>query len=133
MHNFALITIRSSLIYRYLSCNVTNVQAAAPWGFNFWAHSSTLCNQGKGCDAVNVIGECAASGGPKWITEEASYYAGDKNKKGKSWHPPAGMHLLRGEVLAYNYAQILADAVFTVENDLKTKTPAQAAKGMSHL
>jgi hypothetical protein len=39
------------------------------------------------------------------------------------------MHLLRGEVLAYNYAQILADAVFTVENDLKTKTPEQAAKG----
>jgi hypothetical protein len=104
-------------------------QAAAPWGFNFFAHSSKLCNDGKGCDAVNVVGECAASGGPKWITAEAAYYAGDKNRHGKTWHPPAGMHLLRGEVLAYNYVQIIADAVFTVENDLKSKTPAEASKG----
>lgn len=39
------------------------------------------------------------------------------------------MHLLRGEVLAYNYAQIIADAVFTVEADLKTKSPEEASKG----
>jgi hypothetical protein len=80
---------------------------------------------------VNVVGDCAASGGPKWITAEASYYAGDKNRHGKTWHPPAGMHLLRGEVLAYNYVQMIADAVFTVENDLKSKTPTEAAKGTS--
>lgn len=76
-----------------------------------------------------MVGQCAASGGPKWITADAAYYAGDKNKKGRSWHPSAGMHLLRGETLAYNYLHFLADAVFTVEKDLKTMTPEQASKG----
>lgn len=76
-----------------------------------------------------MVGQCAASGGPKWITAEGAYYAMDKNKKGKSWHPSAGMHLLRGETLAYNYLHFLADAVFTVEKDLKTMTAEQASKG----
>lgn len=75
-----------------------------------------------------MIGHCAAHGGPQWITEDAAYYAGEKGKRGKSWHPTAGMHLLRGETLAYNYVQIIADAVFTVETDLKTMTAAEAIK-----
>ena len=104
------------------------LQAAAPWGFNFWAHSSTLCDNGKGCDAVSVIGQCAANGGPRWITQDAAYYAGEKGKHGKTWHPSSGMHLLRGETLAFNYVQIIADAVFTVEKDLLTMTPAEAVK-----
>lgn len=96
-----------------------------------WAHSSSICNPGnggKGCDAINVIGQCAASGGPKWITQDAAYYAGEKNKRGKSWHPTSGMHLVRGETLAFNYVQIIADAVFTVETDLKTMSAEEAAK-----
>ncbi len=75
-----------------------------------------------------VIGQCAAHGGPKWITQDAAYYAGEKDKHGKSWHPTSGMHLVRGETLAYNYVQIIADAVFTVETDLKTMTAAVAIK-----
>lgn len=75
-----------------------------------------------------VIGQCAAHGGPQWITQDAAYYAGEKDKRGKSWHPTSGMHLLRGETLAYNYVQIIADAVFTVEKDLKTMTAAEAIK-----
>ena len=39
------------------------------------------------------------------------------------------MHLLRGETLAYNYIQMIADAVFTVERDLKTMSAADASKG----
>jgi len=77
---------------------------------------------------VAVIGQCAAHGGPKWITQDAAYYAGEKDKHGKSWHPTSGMHLVRGETLAYNYVQIIADAVFTVETDLKTITAVEALK-----
>ena len=40
------------------------------------------------------------------------------------------MHLLRGETLAYNYANILLDALYTVENDLKTKTKDLLLAGM---
>lgn len=76
-----------------------------------------------------MIGECAASGGPKWITAEGSYYAGEEGKRGKNWHPPAGMHLLRGEVLAYNYLNMIIDAIFMIEDDLQTKTPEQASLG----
>lgn len=113
----------------WISSTLLCAQAVGPWGFNFWAHSSKLCNNGKGCDAVAMVGQCAANGGPKWITAEAAYYAMDPQKKGRTWHPTAGMHLLRGEVLAYNYVQMLADAIFTVEEDLKKKTPHEAAKG----
>lgn len=34
------------------------------------------------------------------------------------------MHLLRGEVLAYNMVNIAADAIFTLERDLKNATIA---------
>ncbi|KAJ1429011.1 hypothetical protein B484DRAFT_449606, partial [Ochromonadaceae sp. CCMP2298] len=103
-------------------------KAASPFGFNFWAHASSLCNGGKGCDAVAVVGACAAAGGPKWITDEISWYAGVKGKAGKSWHPPAGLHTLRGDVLAYHFTQIIADAVFQVQQDLQSMSAAEASK-----
>ena len=37
------------------------------------------------------------------------------------------MHLFRAEVLAYNYAQIVADAIFTVQRDLLSMTAAEAS------
>ena len=36
------------------------------------------------------LGDCASNQGPAWITAEASWYSGDKNSGGKTWHPPAG-------------------------------------------
>jgi hypothetical protein len=68
---------------------------------------------------MNVKGDCLANGGPHWMVAETAYYASEKGKHGKSWHPPAGMHLMRGEVLAYNYLHILADAIFMIEEDLE--------------
>ncbi len=61
-------------------------------------------------------------GGPHWMVAETSYYAEDPTKEGKNWHPPAGMHLMRGEVLAYNYAHVLADTLFMLQADSKTMT-----------
>ena len=36
-------------------------------------------------------------------------------------HPSVGMHLLRGEVLSYNYVNILLDAIFMLQTDLVQK------------
>jgi hypothetical protein len=38
---------------------------------------------------------------------------------GGNWHPSAGMHLLRAETMAYNYAYILLDALNEVDVALK--------------
>jgi hypothetical protein len=63
------------------------------------------------------------------MVQDTAWYAGDRNKKGKEWHPSAGMHLMRGEVLAYNYVHILKDAINQVERNLTAgATKEQASK-----
>eukprot|EP01033_Poteriospumella_lacustris_P017146 gene17146-12265_t len=99
-------------------------KAVGPHGYSVWGHSSTLCNNGKGCNALDVKGDCYERGGPHWMTKEAAYYAMDPNARGKNWHPTAGMHLMRGEQLAYNYAHILADTIYTIQQDLTNATLA---------
>eukprot|EP00981_Chlorochromonas_danica_P002095 scaffold423_cov185-Ochromonas_danica.AAC.19 len=101
-------------------------KGVGPHGYSVWAHSSKLCNNGTGCNAVDMRGPCYDQGGAHWMTAETSYYGGIKGRSGKSWHPPAGMHLLRGEVLTYNMAHILADAAFMILEDLSTMTVAAA-------
>jgi hypothetical protein len=59
------------------------------------------------------------------MVAETSYYANEKGKHGKNWHPPTGMHLMRGELLAYNYAHILADTIWMLQEDLKTMKPEE--------
>lgn len=101
-------------------------KGTGPHGYSVWGHSGKLCNNGTGCNAIDMKGECHDKGGPHWMVQETSYYAMDRNKKGKSWHPSAGMHLLRGELLAYNYAHILADTIFMLQNDTKQTTNLSA-------
>lgn len=52
------------------------------------------------------------------MVAETSYYAGEENAHGKNWHPPAGLHLMRAEVIAYNYMHIVADAIYMIKEDL---------------
>lgn len=101
-------------------------KGVGPHGFSVWGHSSKLCNDGKGCDAFAMKGDCHDKGGPHWLVAETSYYAGIKDKKGMNWHPPAGMHLMRGEVLAYNFVHILVDAIHMILEDLQTSTKEEA-------
>ncbi|RYY88340.1 hypothetical protein EON63_02545 [archaeon] len=49
-----------------------------PHGYSVWGHSSKLCNNGKGCNAIDMKGPCHAHGGPHWMVAETSYYAGEK-------------------------------------------------------
>ena len=60
--------------------------------------------------------------------KEASVY-GNPTGHGKSWHPPVGMHLVRGETLAYNYINVLLDAIYSVEKDLQTKSMEELRAG----
>lgn len=103
-------------------------KGVGPHGYSVWGHSSSLCNNGTGCTAIDVKGDCFEKGGPHWMVAETAYYAGEEGKHGKSWHPPAGMHLMRGEVLAWNYAHVLADTVYMLQEDSKTMSQQEMFK-----
>lgn len=45
----------------------------------------------------------------------------------RKWHPSIGFHLLRGEVLAYNYVMTILDSIYMLEADLKMKSPQELA------
>ena len=97
-------------------------------GYSVWARSRTLCvndmkNNSRGCSPLDVIGPCAASGGAHWMTIEASQY-NDGNAR-NTHHPSAGLHLIRGEILAYNYLHILMDALSMVIADTKLQSGAK--------
>jgi hypothetical protein len=102
-------------------------KGAGPHGYNVFAKSKKICNNnngvaGGGCVALDQKGECHENGGPHWMVAESAYYGFEKGKPGKHWHPPAAMHLMRGELLAYNFVHILADTIWMVQEDLKTMT-----------
>lgn len=54
---------------------------------------------------------------------------GQAGGRGKSWHPPAGMHLVRGESIVYNYVMAIIDAIYMMKNDLKTASRQDLLKG----
>jgi hypothetical protein len=100
-----------------------------PHGFSVWGESKSICfnemtNQ-SGCVAFDVKGECYSKGGPHWMTKEAAMY-GSASGTGAQWNPTWGMHLLRAETMAYNYANILLDAIYTVEEDLESGSASKA-------
>jgi hypothetical protein len=80
----------------------------APHGFSVW----TTGSEG---DAMALKGPCYDKGGAHWMSHEAAVYS---RGHGANWHPSAGMHLMRGEVLAYNYLHIFLDAVQMLRADL---------------
>ena len=56
----------------------------------------------------------------------ASIYAAGH---GAPHHPPRGMHMQRGEFIAFNYLHIFLDAINMLEEDLKTITRGGLAAG----
>ena len=89
-------------------------------GYSVWANSKSKCindlkNFTVGCNAIDIVGPCHSENGSHWMVHETAEYG---NGKKSSHHPPAGMHLIRAETLAYQYSHILADALNMVELDL---------------
>ena len=52
------------------------------------------------------------------MTKEAGTYGAGANHHGAPHHPPWGMHLQRGEFIAYNMLHAVLDAIYMLENDL---------------
>ncbi len=63
------------------------------------------------------VSEVLEEQGPHWMVWDASR-RGDGMLEQKTWHPPAAMHMLRGELLVYNYLHILMDAIYMLKTDL---------------
>ena len=87
-------------------------------GFHTWAESKEVCidpRNNEPCDGVDMLGPCADKGGPKWITKELEYYTAGGYIS--SHHPSTAWHLLRGEIMAYNYIHVLLDAMYTFKKD----------------
>ena len=99
----------SNSVGRFTGAMYPHYDGVAPHGFSVW---------GKGDlgDAMNFRGDCYENGGLHWMTLDAAKYS---KGSGSNWHPPAGMHLLRGEILAYNYVHVMLDAIDMVETALK--------------
>ena len=81
---------------------------AAPHGQSVWA-------KGPKGTPFDYHGPCLDAGGPHWMVAETARYACGH---GAHHHPTWGMHLLRGETIAYWYLHAVLDAIYTVEEDL---------------
>lgn len=60
-------------------------------------------------------------GGPHWMSKQTALY--EIGTAFKKWHPSVGFHMLRGEVLAYNYLAAIIDAINMMQGDLKSNKP----------
>lgn len=103
-------------------------------GFNQWARSRQHCKpitpplniNATGCEAADLFKDmCHDAGGPHFMTQEAAMRSMD-GQVGKGWNPSTGMHLLRGEILAYNYLMILLDVLDMIEQDMESMVPEGA-------
>lgn len=99
-------------------------RAVAPMGFNVWEVNPVCQTRDKedtkdvvGCNGIDAAQGCKL----KFMTKEASLYGSD-NGKGANWHPTRAFHLLRGEFIAWLYALTIIDAIYLVEDGLKSKS-----------
>jgi len=104
------------------------------YGFNVWINNpacvaklqdGTLVK--NGCNGFDIGKICADKGGMKFMTLEAGKYSATA---GHSWHPPRGIHLLRGEFFVWMHSLILLDAIHLVQKELKKISPAEMATGL---
>lgn len=94
-------------------------------GFNVW-EANPLCTINKsgtvkhGCSAYDAADGCTM----KFMTKEASVYG---IGWGKAHHPTVAFHMLRGEAMVWLYAMAALDAIYMMEEDMKsTKASALA-------
>jgi hypothetical protein len=78
-----------------------------------WCHQKRF----KKSKTHGWVSETLEYSGPHWMVWDASR-RGDGLLDQKTWHPPAAMHMLRGELLVYNYLHILMDAIYMIQQAL---------------
>ena len=80
-----------------------------------WCHQKRF----KKSKTHGWVSETLEQSGPHWMVWDASR-RGDGLLDQKTWHPPAAMHMLRGELLVYNYLYMLMDAIYMIQSDLSS-------------
>lgn len=91
-------------------------------GFSIWGRSSKYRDENNtlfSCDAFCAKPFCHDQGGPHWMSGQTAIYGGGGGKK---WHPSIGMHMLRGEIIAFNYLGAILDSINMIENDTQVNT-----------
>ena len=58
------------------------------------------------------------------------YSYGSDEGNGANWHPPRGMHLLRGEAISWLYVMALYDAMLMIKTEQQSKTIKDMVSGM---
>ena len=93
---------------RFTGIGWPHYNGVAPHGFSVWT-------SGSEGDAMQKKGPCYEEGGSHWMSHETGEYG---RGHGAAWHPAAGMHMLRGELIAYTYLHVFIDAIHMLRADL---------------
>jgi hypothetical protein len=96
--------------------------SAALHGFSIWARSNKYRDENNtqySCDAFCARPFCHDVGGPHWMSGQTAIYG---SGGGRKWHPSAGMHMLRAEILAFNYLAAILDGLNMLENDMQSSS-----------
>lgn len=94
----------------------------SPHGFNVWEQNPKcefINKEGKPakkCSGIDATQHCAL----RFMTKEAAVYGSDEGT-GAGWHPSRAFHMLRGEAISWLYTLTLLDAIYMVDEDLKSQ------------
>ena len=122
----------ADMLFKYHAAGASAVRFANSWkhnggayGFNVWMGNS-MCELKnslgqvlkKGCNGYDIAAKCAGAPdyGMNFMTHEAGVYGVGK---GANWHPPQGVHLFRGEAIAWHLGLILLDSVYHLQKEIK--------------
>ena len=98
-------------------------------GFALWSeYDSTLINSevhskiGKDRNAkINACDIIETCGSLKFFSKEATVFGSGRG--GARHHPTRAGHMFRGEMFVWQYGMILLDAMFSIQEELLTKSP----------
>eukprot|EP00602_Paraphysomonas_sp_CaronLab_P001648 CAMPEP_0185032004 /NCGR_PEP_ID=MMETSP1103-20130426/19815_1 /TAXON_ID=36769 /ORGANISM="Paraphysomonas bandaiensis, Strain Caron Lab Isolate" /LENGTH=486 /DNA_ID=CAMNT_0027567733 /DNA_START=228 /DNA_END=1688 /DNA_ORIENTATION=- len=111
----------ASYVSKYTGISLSGMNLGATYPAETCRKHSTVWGKDKECNAGAIFEKCAL----KFLTKEAAVYG---LGSGARWHPTRGIHLLRGELIAWLYGLTLLDALYMTRKELSEGTAALFAK-----
>ena len=107
---------------RFMGSWAKGYNGIAPHGFNVWENNpQNECikseKKRKDCTAIDAAESMRGDCKMKFMTKEASIYG---LGGGRAHHPTAAFHMLRGEAISWLHGMAMLDAIYQMEEDLKT-------------
>jgi hypothetical protein len=99
------------------------------WGSSKDMYRDKDSNKSQSINAIDMRPPCYDRDGAHWMTREAARYGVEGNKR--IFHPSIGIHMLRAEIMVYNYLAAVLDAIDMIEQDMKNLSPHENSKRMS--